>query len=158
MKSSPEKVLVEGLEKSFSRKLKLEDTERGGVVFSVVHMEDGDVSYHDEFIDGGGQELAKSGENTLTRVYGGSTIPPKELAKLGITVDDVLKQLVKQVKKLGATTRLYVDSGRQIDGRWQYEYQIKERYPQIPLTIGVETITYKGQLVFVHGFLICPVR
>lgn len=120
-----------------------------------------DRHYFDHWIanvTGGGQEIARTNDETATRLYAGGTIMPEELAKLGLTKKDVTGYLKRKIVELGQGTRLSQDAIPEPDGDWQYSYQVIRRLGEIDLTIGLESIAYKGQLVFAHGFLNSPVK
>lgn len=107
---------------------------------------------------GGGQELVRVGDQQFTRVYAGGTISIEAMVRLGITKQDVMAFLIKMIQQLGDATRLEQDCPAVEDGDWQYEYVVKERLPEIPLTAGKESISYKGEVVFVHYFLLTEVE
>lgn len=166
-------LLTLGLQKGFGGETEFAQSDRAGFSISVSHLEDaaGDADgnvgsgqpaiYHDEWAAdraGGGQELVRVGEQQFTRVYAGGTISLEALAAVGITKADVMPFLIKMITELGDKTRLEADCPPIQDGDWQYEYTVKERLPEIPLTTGKEVISYKGEVVFVHWFLMCPVE
>nr|MBP9820316.1 hypothetical protein [Candidatus Woesebacteria bacterium] len=122
--------------------------------------EDNNV-YHDEWMAGrvgGGQELVRVGESTFTRVYAGGTISVAAMEQLGITKKAVMEFLIRLLNQAGEATRLYENYGPVQDGEWTYQYQVLEQNPAIPMTTGKEDISYKGQVVFTHVFVMCPVE
>lgn len=126
-----------------------------------LKFEDGSL-YHDEWTanrTGGGQELVKNSEGkTFTRLYAGGTIALEELKSLGLTKKDVTNYLKTKLSELGNKTRLFLPLSPEADAHWQYAYEIKEVLDKIPLTVGRESISYKGRTVFVHYMLLCPVE
>jgi hypothetical protein len=118
-------------------------------------------TYHDELAAhqlGGGQELVKlaNGE-TATRVYAGGTLDSDILQKLGLTNDDVSKQLKFFLGKLGNKTRL--DEEMELtDERWKYSYKLLEAVKDIPVLVGAEKISYDDSLVFIHFIINSPVK
>lgn len=154
------KLLSEGLAAGFaggsSNKI-----DRGGFAFKVGHLNNGNGTYHDEWIAdrvGGGQETVRTKDGQeYTRLYAGGTISEEELKKLGINKKDVLGFLVNTIQKLGEDTRLFMET--ELDsGDWRYTYEITSDEEKIPLTAGEECIFYKDNLVFVHNFLLCPIE
>lgn len=117
--------------------------------------------YIDQWIadnNGGGQEIVEKDGKKSTRLHAGGVIDPEELAKLGLTKKDVTGYLKKKIVELGQGTRLSADATPEPDEDWQYSYKVMEHLDELGLTIGLESITYKGQLVFAHGFLNSPIK
>jgi len=117
--------------------------------------------YVDQWIannNGGGQEIVQKGDKKSTRLHAGGVIEPEELAKLGLTKKDVTGYLKTKIVELGTQTRLSADCAPQPDEDWQYSYKVMKHLDELDLTIGLESITYKGQIVFAHGFLNSPVK
>jgi hypothetical protein len=164
-KLTPQQLLTLGLQKGFGGQTEITQSNRAGFSISVSHLEDAaegmPVVYHDEWAAdraGGGQELVRVGEQQFTRVYAGGTVSLAALAAAGITKADVMAFLIKMITQLGDKTRLEADCPPIQDCDWQYEYTVKERLPEIPLTTGKEVISYKGEVVFVHWFLLTEVN
>jgi len=156
-------LLTEGLSKGYAGKTKIETIDRGGLAFKQSRYVDEATgkTYHDEWLSartGGGQELAVIGEEKITRLYAGGVISPKQLEKLGITEKEVIGYLIKKVEELGNKTRLFEDCAPAPDGDWQYVYKVTDKIESVGLTRALETITFKGAQVFVHGFEICPIK
>jgi len=107
---------------------------------------------------GGGQEIAQTQEGKKTRLYAGGTIGIEELTELGLTKKDVTGKLKQFIQSSESKTRLLEDYLPEPDGDWQYSYNIIEKIEDVPLTIGMETIAYKGRMVFAHAFLNTPVE
>lgn len=161
MNTVSETILAKGLQDGFAGSATSKDIPRGSF---VVHTTDasyeGNAAYVDQWIGNrlaGGQELAKSGEELSTRVYAGGMVQSEVLSKLGINDSQVIDYLKKKLSVLAPTTRLHADVIEPADGDWQYAYQILKDYPDLPLTVGVETISYKNTDVFVHVFLNTPI-
>ena len=160
MTKETDKLLATGLSEGFAGGSEMQKVERGGFSIKSSHVIEGENVYHDEwFADraGGGQEIVKVGENTFTRVYAGGTIPLEKLELIGISKSDVMKFLKKQITENKEKIRLHTNFEPEAEGDWQYSYKILDTDREIPLTLGKEVIKYKGQLVFVHDFIISPV-
>lgn len=165
MKTTSE-MLTLGLQKGFAGDTNMKKIERSGFLVTSSHYEalteNGvEVVYHDEWAAdqvGGGQELVRVGDQEFTRVYAGGTVSLEEMARLGITKQNVMRFLVTMIQQLGDATRLEQDCPPVADGEWQYQYVVKERLPEIRLSAGKEIISYKGEVVFVHWFLMSPVE
>lgn len=117
------------------------------------------ASHNDHWIAqrvGGGQEIARIGSDRATRVFAGGIVRPDTLAPLGITESDMLGYLKRTVSELAETARLRENAAR-VDGDWQHAYEVLKSFPEVPRTMGLETITYKGTPVFVHALLNAPV-
>lgn len=116
--------------------------------------------YSDQWIAGrvgGGQEIAQCENEIATRVFAGGIVKPDMLNALGIEEADVLGYLKTSLTKYADVTRLHENVAPEPDGDWQYAYKVAQEYPDFPLTVGVETIRYKGHPVFLHVFLNTPV-
>jgi len=154
------KLLARGLKEGFAGGTVMQGVERGGFNLKSSHFESEGNVYHDEwFADraGGGQEIVKVEETTFTRVYAGGTIPLEELKVLGISKDDVMAFLKRQMTENGEKIRLHTNFEPEPEGDWQYSYKVLDIDKEIPLTLGKEVIRYKGQMVFVHDFVISPI-
>jgi hypothetical protein len=159
-----EQLLAEGLAAGYGSGSVKGNVNRGGFSLKSSHYEptEGGI-YHDEYaadLLGGGQELVEVDGIKLTRVYAGGTLPEEELKTLGITKTDVLSFLKEQMSQNGDKIRLYDNFTPERDESdpWNYSYVVTRRHNGIPLTEGTEIIEYKGKVVFVHSFLICPVK
>ena len=161
MAESMEKLLTDGLAEGYAGTKKPEKIERvgfNGKANDFISLDGG--HYHDEwFADraGAGQEVVKVGDVTYSRVYAGGTLPVDELQKLGTDKGQIMTFLKKHMLENGDRIRLHTDFRPEAEGDWQYSYKVTDTNPQIPLTMGKEVITFKGQLVFEHDFIICPV-
>lgn len=154
------KLLSKGLAQGFAGGTIMSGINRAGFDFKSSHFEEDGSIYHDEwFADraGAGQEVVKVGNVIYSRVYAGGTLHTEELQKLGINKGQIMTFLKKQMIENGEKIRLHTDFISETEGDWQYSYKVTDTNPQIPLTIGKETITFKGKVVFEHDFIICPV-
>lgn len=160
MSNKIENLLSTGLKEGFAGGTEVKDIKRDIFNLKSSHLENETGIYHDEwFADrtGGGQEIVKVGESSYTRVYAGGTISIERLDILGITKEDVMKFLKKQILQSSEKIRLFTDFESEIEGDWQYSYKVLDKDIEIPLTYGKEVIRYKDNLVFVHDFIISPV-
>lgn len=157
MANDLENLLSRGLEQGYAGGTKRETVQRGPFQMetSQYTSPEGGI-YRDEWTadrTGGGQEIVQLEGRKKTRLYAGGTITLKELAELGLTKKDVTRKLKEFIKTFKNKTRLLEDFTPEPDGDWQYEYKIMENVENIPLTTAMETIIYKGKLVFAHAFL-----
>ncbi|HLC93700.1 MAG TPA: hypothetical protein VJG85_01670 [Patescibacteria group bacterium] len=155
------KLLAEGLQSGFAGGNIRKRVIRDGVEFETSTLSTSRGRYVDGWaadVLGAGHEVAKTRNTTLTRVYAGGTIKPEELLLLGISKKDVMRFLKQQILALGSRTRLDKSCGPVKDGQWKYFYKVTKRGRRIPVIIGEETIWYKNRIVFVHYFLLCPVK
>ncbi len=157
-----ERLLSQGLEAGYADGTQREVVQRGSFQMETSqYISPTGGIYRDEWIadrTGGGQEIVQSGEVRYTRLYAGGTTRIDELSALGLTKKDVTRYLKKKIKGLGEKTRLSTNCNPEPDGDWQYTYTLREQIDNIPLTVGMETITFKGTLVFAHAFLHTPVE
>lgn len=152
-----------GLAAGYAGGTEHQTTQRGPFLMEASQYiaPDGGV-YRDEWMadrTGGGQEIAQVKNLKASRVYGGGTISLKQLAELGITKKDVTNYLKRKIIELGSQTRT-PDRGcfPGYDGDWLYFYQLLEKIPDIPLTVGLETIKYRETRVFAHAFIFTPIE
>ena len=160
MSEETDRLFSKGLAAGFAGGTVMTGVNRAGFGFKSSHLETDSNVYHDEwFADraGAGQEVLKVGDVIYSRVYAGGTLTIEELQKLGTDKGQIMTFLKKQMLENGERIRLHTDFTPEADGDWQYSYKVTDTNPQIPLTIGKEVITFKGQLVFEHDFIICPV-
>lgn len=159
-----EKLLTDGLSEGYAGTKDEDRIQRAG--FSGKANDylspDGDGGhYHDEYFAkdyGGGQELAQEGNELGTRVYAGGVIPIEELQKIGLTTNDVIARLITSVNTLRGKTRLGEPCSLDLPDGWGYQYEVLKKSKEVPLTIGYESITYKGREVFAHGHMISPIN
>ncbi len=154
-------MLARGLQKGFGGGTVRLGVGRGGFDVESSHLEGGGSVYHDEWVAdrvGGGQELVQVGDRIYTRVYAGGTIAESELKRLGVTKKEVIAYLKSQILQNGDKIRLHKDFYPEPEGDWGYTYKIIDSEEGVPMTTGKECIYYKGQMVFTHIFLLCPVE
>jgi hypothetical protein len=162
MQTKAEDILRKGLQSGYAGSGKRISVQRGPFTLAAEELTfpDLDAKYNDHWIAkrvGGGQEIAQGGEDMATRVFAGGIVKPEILTSLGITEQDVLLYLKRILPTVADRTRLYTDVTSEADGDWKYQYIVTRTFPDVPLTLGVETILYKSQEVFVHVFLIAPI-
>jgi len=131
---------------------------RGGFELSASHFDDGDIIYHDEWTRNGGQEIVKVGEEIFTRVYAGGCLKKEELIKLGLEEKTVIEKLIGRIKESGDKTRLFENCIAKNKNDWDYEYKILDDDKDIGVITGKEIIRYKNIVVFVHVFVLSPVK
>ncbi len=159
---SAERLLTAGLQLGYVEGMKSQPVKRGKFVGESTETNIGSDQYRDEWFfglkTGGGQELVKSGNEILTRLYAGGYASDEILAKHRITqieIDDFLKS---ELKVLGNETRLNANCIPKMKGPWNYAYNILSAIPSIELTVGLEVITHRKAPVFYHAILISPVK
>jgi len=163
MNSKIKQALTDGLLKGYAGSGTIEPINRADFIGKSCRQILTDNSiYNDEWFVpthlGGGQELVKTDEGSFTRLYAGGSPSQEFLNKLGITVQDVEGYLIRKVSELGGKTRLDEDCVPDADGDWKYEYKIWETDPNIPITVAVESILFKGIRVHIHPFILSPVE
>lgn len=160
MITNAEKILVKGLQAGYAAGEMPHTVSRGNFIGKESTTSFPDADYNDQWFfkrTGGGQDIARAGDEMSTRVFAGGIVTPAKLRTLNITEDQVLAYHKQKLSALADRTRLHENVHPDPDGDWQYHYSIIHDYPDVPLTVGVETITYKGQDVFVHVFLNTPI-
>jgi len=163
MKQNAEAILVKGLKAGYVGRGKQDRVQRGPFTLkSTEHISPEDnASYIDQWIAkriGGGQEIAQIGDEMVTRVFAGGIVNPDTLGTLGIDEKQILTYLKSKLSELAESTRLHENVEPKADGDWQYKYEVVGEYAELPLTVGIETIRYKGNEVFVHVFLNTPIQ
>jgi hypothetical protein len=117
--------------------------------------------YEDRWIgksSGGGQEVVKVNGIEYTRVYAGGCLEKEKLEKLGITKEDIDKFRKEALLELTDQTRLD-DVASYQTGFWDYGYDIEDEFEgEFGVIQGMEQINYNEERVFLHRFLLCPVR
>jgi len=152
--------LTKGLVSGYGGKTKFSTVTRGSFQLNASHLQEGDLTYHDEWLPsntGGGQELIKVGNRQFTRLYAGGVVKQNKLKKLGITKKDVIDFLKTTILKQREKTRLFQSCQPKPKTGWSYSYQILDNEKSIPVIFAKETISFHGQVVFVHSFLLCPI-
>lgn len=156
------KLLTDGLAEGYAGAKKPEKIQRAGFNGDANDFTSPDGGhYHDEWFahdNGGGQELVQNEGELATRVYAGGVIHNEELQKLGLTTEDVVSRLITSVNELKGKTRLIEECSLELPDGWGYKYEILKTTPEVPLTIGYESISYNGREVFAHGHMISPVK
>lgn len=156
------KLLTNGLLEGYAGVKKPEHIKRSefeGKTNDYVNLQGG--RYHDEWFaneNGGGQELVKEGDEQFTRLYGGGVIPVEELKKLDITTKNIISRLRLSIGELKEKTRLYEPASLSLPDGWEYKYIILKKSEEVPLTIGYESIEYKGKEVFAHGHILSSIK
>lgn len=154
-------ILTNGLMQGFAGG-EIKSVDRAGFHGEASHIDFPDGVYHDEWFVphhlGGGQELVRVGEEKFTRLYAGGTPEKKVLEAMGITAKDVNQYLKRKITELGGRTRLFEDCSPEADGQWHYAYKISSRHQEFEITTSLESITYKGNLVHIHTFILCPLK
>lgn len=151
------RALTEGLLAGYGGKTQFTRVNRGPFDLKSSHYEKDNMVYHDEWNNGGGQEIVRVGENMFTRVYAGGEADPELLKKFGTTHQEVISNLISRIQQLGDKTRLFTDCYPEDINGWSYEYKILDNDNQIPVTTGKEIIKFKNQIVFVHVFVLSAV-
>lgn len=129
----------------------------------TTHFEDysKDATYTDQWVKSkqltGGQEIIKVKKEIFTRLYAGGVVDTKEINELGITPEDIYKYLKNTIKE-NPDTRLFETVHSKEASNWEYSYNVIRKNNQIPLTIGEETIAYKGNTVFIQAIIMCLVK
>ncbi|MCA9386880.1 hypothetical protein KC669_02485 [Candidatus Dojkabacteria bacterium] len=150
-------LLSEGLKAGFGGGTSVGSPDRGSFILQSSHYElDGNI-YHDEWVNGGGQELIRTSDGqAMTRTYVGNVISEVRLEELGITEKDVMKLLMKVIQEYAEHTRFDTDFEIQIED-WHYSYSVTYRKEDPFIINGIEEISYKNISVFVHTFGISKV-
>lgn len=138
--------LTSGLLAGYGGKTEFKSITRGGFELKSSHFENGGIVYHDEWTNGGGQEIVSFDGQTFTRVYAGHTITENS---------HTIPQLIKFIQQLQDKTRLFSDC-ESVDGDWQYQYKIID--VDSGVTTGKETIYYHDNIIFVHYFVLSPIK
>jgi hypothetical protein len=152
------KTLTAGLLAGYGGKTHFSIIDRGSFKLKSSHFESEDIIYHDEWTNGGGQEIIKVDNDMFTRVYAGGVVGEETLQKLGITAKDIITNLISRIKQLGDKTRLFNNCQPEVQDGWGYFYQILDDNREIGLTVGKEIISYQNQIVFVHVFVLSPIK
>lgn len=149
--------LTAGLLAGYGGQSKFSTVNRASFELKSSHFENKDIVYHDEWTNGGGQEIVGVDGDLFTRVYAGGVVDPEILQKLNITHQDVIANLISRIQQLGDKTRLFDDCQTGNLNGWGYEYKMLDHGNQIPVTTGKEIIKYHGQTVFIHVFILSPI-
>lgn len=153
----PKSLLAKGLQQGFAGITNITRIERGGFELKSSHVVMNGELYHDEWVNGGGQELIRTTEGEmLTRTYVGNVIDSSKLQALGLAEKDIMTFLIKTILEHGEKTRFDTDFEIKVDN-WEYSYNITFNSEDPFIINGIEQIFYKGSLVFVHTFGISKV-
>lgn len=153
-------ILAKGLLATFAGSNAVTDVTRGTVSLTGTETTVNDATYIDQWLvkrTGAGQEIAVKGSDAVVRSYAGGVVPDATLSALGITEAEVIATLKSMLLQLRDSTRLTQTVAPVRNGDWTYAYRVTDTYPEVSLAIGVETIAYKGTVVFVHAFLVADV-
>jgi hypothetical protein len=153
--------LAEGLMVGFASNSSFSSAKRGVFSFRSSSVKTQNFSYEDQWLKaktGGGQEVVKVGSRQFTRLYAGGVVDQAKLEKLAITEFDVNNFLKSILKEQREKVRLFNSCPPIARDQWTYSYEILAESPAISLTVSKETIWYQREEVFVHAFLLCPVR
>lgn len=152
------KGLTYGLVAGYGGKTEFNKTNRAGFAIKSSHFESEEIIYHDEWTNNGGQELITVNGESFTRLYGGGVTNSEILQSLNISEDDVINNLKERIVEFGDKTRLFSDFKTETKNNWDYEYKILDKNEEIEVTTGKETISYKNQPVFIHVFILSPIK
>jgi len=158
MKNKITAALTKGLLAGYGGKTEFTKIKRGGFMLSSSHFNDGEVVYHDEWTNSGGQELVKVGNVMFTRVYAGGEPSLRVIKKLKIKEKQINENLVSRIRELGDKTRLFENCVAETKDGWGYEYKTLDDDKDISVVTGKEVINYKNTVVFVHVFVLSPVK
>lgn len=129
-----------------------------GRLHKIVEAKDEEGNtYTDIWIAGGrvtaGREIAMINGKTYTRSYEGGHMDLKNNTEItGEMVLEFLGEML-QLKESRWNKSLRFEKGD-----WTYNYQVIGTHSVVPITTGVEEISYKGKVVFVHNLSICPLE
>ena len=140
--------LTTGLVSGYGGNTKFEKTTRGSFEISSSHFKKDGIVYRDEWTNGGGQEIVSVEGEQFTRVYAGSAVENSP---------EVIPHLINFIQILKDKTRLFSDC-ELTEGDWQYQYKILDTEPNLNITVGKETIKYQNETVFVHCFVLSPIK
>ena len=97
-KSKISQALTQGLLAGYGGKSNFLKTTRGSFEVSSSHFEINDIVYHDEWTNGGGQEIVKVGNDLFTRVYAGGVFGESK---------EVIQKLIYFIQKLTGAKFLF---------------------------------------------------
>lgn len=153
--------LTEGLLAGFAGGTSFTTVKRGIFPVQSSGLKTHNINYEDQWLKtrtGGGQELVKVGTRQFTRLYAGGVIEHEKLEEFGLSEFDVTNFLKSVLQEQRINVRLFQNCKAIVRGDWSYSYEIVSESSSIALVIARETINFKGTEVFVHAFLLCPVR
>jgi len=144
-KNKISQAFTQGLLAGYVGQSKFTKTTRGSFEITSSHYETENIIYHDEWTNGGGQEIVKVGNEMFTRVYAGHTFTDNQ---------DTIKKLISYIQQLDDKTRLFSDC-KFVDGDRQYQYKILDTESDI--ISAKETIKFHNQTVFIHYIVLSPI-
>jgi hypothetical protein len=153
--------LTEGLLAGFAGGTSFTTVKRGIFPIQSSGVKTHNINYEDQWLKsrtGGGQELVKVGTRQFTRLYAGGVIELEKLEEFGITEIDVTTFLKSVLQEQRTNVRLFENCKAIVRGDWSYSYEIVSESSSVALVIAKETINFKSTEVFVHAFLLCPVK
>lgn len=149
-KSEIAKALTVGLLAGYGGQTDFQSINRGGFELRSSHFEKDGIRYHDEWTNGGGQEIIEVSGQRYTRVYAGGVQPSFPDSSL------VTKKLIGFIQQLQDQTRLF-SNAEIVDGDWKYSYQVVTHDDEFDITIGKEIIALNNETVFIHCFILSPI-
>ena len=161
--TNAEAILKKGLMTGYAGGSAPVESKRGPFTVKSSHhsFPEQHAEYLDEWIfkrTGGGQEIAQVDSELATRVFAGGVIKEEKLKELGITHDQVITYFRSKLEEVADRTRLHENIVLEPDGDWHYRYEVQNEFPDLPMTLGLETVSCKGVNVFIHVFLNTPVQ
>lgn len=161
MANDIESALTEGLLDGYAGVSDFTNIERAGIQGKESNIETDGKKYTDQWFakgTGGGQELVNVDGIYFTRLYAGGVTHAEILEELGLSAKDVTRYLKSKIVELKSQTRLFSDCTPDADGDWQYLYSIIKRDDAFEFVAGEELIIYKGVKVFMHMFMLSPIK
>ncbi len=149
--------LSDALRANFGGLTEIVTIQRGSFTLTSSTYADDDILVIDQWVDGGGHELVKSGGELSTRVYVGHSLPDETLKSLGTSKGEIMKFLAEVIADKSRNIRLETPFDFTND-TFRYEYRILDSEPDFEITVGKEKIFYKNRCVFVHVFAKSPVN
>ncbi len=150
--------LTTGLINGYGGKTQFTKINRGDFELSSSHFQSQEFVYHDEWTNNGGQELVAVGHDSFTRLYGGGIVDQNILKSLDITDENISQKLKTSLLNFTDQTRLFSDFQSDLGDGWFYKYQILDKNDQIQVINAKESISYQNQTVFIHYFILSPIK
>lgn len=152
MNKELEDLLQKGLMDGYVGGNERQTVHEGPFTFELLVSPNG--NYRDKWMadnSGGGQEVAMVGDKKATRLHAGGVVEADVLSELGITKKEIIGKLKGFIKESNGQTRLFAPF-TSVDGDYTYDYHLIDSVADV-VRVGMETIQYKGEIVFAHGFL-----
>lgn len=150
--------LTTGLINGYGGKTEFAKINRAGFEMDSSHFQNEEIIYHDEWTNNGGQELIKVDNELFTRVYAGGAVDENIRQSLDIKEHQISNNLRTSIIEFGDKTRLFSNfKGKTVDN-WDYEYQIIDHNSEINVTTGKETMSINGHTIFIHVFVLSPIK